>query len=687
MLFPGILADGSLIATAASIRTSLGLDSNDEITFGKLTVGNGPEVTDRVKLQLYDDSNAAFGFTALLEKTVGDSDDLNFDGGILVKHNKLYGGTPGYAHTLQCYALGGTAGMIVGCNNFVGATVPYAPVAGDVPNGFIRFELGPLWPYSEKARLNNRGDLIIGWTLVRKHTASQSGTTITSSSGSFVAADVGRYFIWGDYENGGLQSVADRITAFTDSSHVTVETTRTISSQAGSVRSPKAMFDYLGNFSQGTDEIAAASHVVGGGMRVGLGAWPEAGFGSPATGRFCVSHSTTPWIIGWNGNPTVAAGNVADLYLAARATTGVNDASYIRLTGGKESNTSGDVASFARFYTLTNLGAEVPFLHATSNALVGIGTNTPDSFIGQSTRLAVFGAIHFGTTTSVGTLYCGGGKIIEGTASPNTLTINGGNWTNVAIPNGLVVIGGATPSAKLHVISTTEQLRLAYDATNRVPFTVSSGGDLNIAPTGGDVTITGSLTTSSFIDCTSIRCDGSTVFDTSGLRLDIGSSGGMTTITLGNGAVSTNPLVQWGGTNATFAGIRRSSTSLECCLADGSAFTTFAAANIVLRGLSSTSAIRDRAELETAAIDNTDATRKYRSVHKAYDTAAREYARGWGDGTNGRIAVAAPASAPTDAHLAASQISFYLDESGHNLLVRAKYADGTTMKLATIALA
>lgn len=106
-----------------------------------------------------------------------------------------------------------------------------------------------------------------------------------------------------------------------------------------------------------------------------------------------------------------------------------------------------------------------------------------------------------------------------------------------------------------------------------------------------------------------------------------------------------------------------------------------------LQGISSTSTAREQAEWDTTAIDNTDATRKYRSIHRAYDTAAREYMRGWGDGSNGRVACAAPASAPTDAHLAASQISFYLDESGHNLLIRAKYADGTTLKLATIALA
>ncbi|MEE9367034.1 MAG: hypothetical protein V3W44_10130 [Dehalococcoidales bacterium] len=60
--------------------------------------------------------------------------------------------------------------------------------------------------------------------------------------------------------------------------------------------------------------------------------------------------------------------------------------------------------------------------------------------------------------------------------------------------NGAVGVGLPSPSAKLHILETTEQLRLAYDATNFASFTVSSGGDLTIAPTGGDLAITAILT-------------------------------------------------------------------------------------------------------------------------------------------------------------------------------------------------
>lgn len=59
-------------------------------------------------------------------------------------------------------------------------------------------------------------------------------------------------------------------------------------------------------------------------------------------------------------------------------------------------------------------------------------------------------------------------------------------------------IGTTSPAGKLHVLETTEQLRLGYDVTNYTSFTVSSAGDLTIAPTGGDVTISTTLSTTQF---------------------------------------------------------------------------------------------------------------------------------------------------------------------------------------------
>jgi len=70
-----------------------------------------------------------------------------------------------------------------------------------------------------------------------------------------------------------------------------------------------------------------------------------------------------------------------------------------------------------------------------------------------------------------------------------SLKVTGGAL--LAVDTGNVGIGDSTPDAKLNILATTEQLRLDYDDSNYTSFTVSSSGDLTIAPTGGDTNITG----------------------------------------------------------------------------------------------------------------------------------------------------------------------------------------------------
>jgi len=52
----------------------------------------------------------------------------------------------------------------------------------------------------------------------------------------------------------------------------------------------------------------------------------------------------------------------------------------------------------------------------------------------------------------------------------------------------------------------------------------------------------------------------------------------------------------------------------------------------------------------------------------------------------GNVFLSAIAAAPSSGHLAASEVSFSLDEVGNTVVVTAKYSDGTTVKSATIAL-
>lgn len=68
-----------------------------------------------------------------------------------------------------------------------------------------------------------------------------------------------------------------------------------------------------------------------------------------------------------------------------------------------------------------------------------------------------------------------------------TWTGNYGLYVDSTVDNyfgGNAGFGTASPSARLHAISTTEQLRLGYDASNYYSTTVSSAGSVNFAATG-----------------------------------------------------------------------------------------------------------------------------------------------------------------------------------------------------------
>lgn len=204
-------------------------------------------------------------YAILALSTSGDSADVNIDKAIIVKHDVAYALTPGYAHTLQVYAEAGMHGLILGSNAYVGdgGGGPYAPTESETADGFVRFELGPYWPRSEVGRFNNQGDFIVGWSEVRKHTASQSGNTVTASIGSFTADDVGKFFCWGDLPSlsGGRMAFADRITGFTSSSVITVETSRTISSQKGRVCTALIRMTSTGDLIIATGDLSAGGDV------------------------------------------------------------------------------------------------------------------------------------------------------------------------------------------------------------------------------------------------------------------------------------------------------------------------------------------------------------------------------------------------------------------------------------------
>jgi hypothetical protein len=133
---------------------------------------------------------------------------------------------------------------------------------------------------------------------------------------------------------------------------------------------------------------------------------------------------------------------------------------------------------------------------------VGIGTTTPSkAFV---VALSGKSGGDFEVDTANNTIYLGrlgnvgatdNSTVIyrgrDGTQSfvldyPNAKAWFGGGITNVGI-------GLTNPGAKLESLSTTEQLRLSYDSTNYVPFTVSSTGRITVGRTSS-ITPTNSWT-------------------------------------------------------------------------------------------------------------------------------------------------------------------------------------------------
>ena len=100
----------------------------------------------------------------------------------------------------------------------------------------------------------------------------------------------------------------------------------------------------------------------------------------------------------------------------------------------------------------------------------------------------------------------GGQTLIGGSAASETLTLRStSHATKGKVLLGTLSaydeladrlgVGTASPSAKLHGIATTEQLRLGYDVANYLSATVGSTGEATLAATGGTITLQGTAAT------------------------------------------------------------------------------------------------------------------------------------------------------------------------------------------------
>lgn len=207
--------------------------------------------------------------------------------------------------------------------------------------------------------------------------------------------------------------------------------------------------------------------------------------------------------------------------LTISGNTSLGDASGDTVTANAAAWTFANDTTFALSGGVNGLNIDTnTFSVDASNDKIGIGTAAPDGKL-HVTGAAVGKALAIFNET-------GDQDILVGSASGNTRfrvandgTIYGGYFLDIsntaygidpagtsnfggyslkitggallAADSGNVGIGDQTPDAKLNVLSTTEQLRLDYDDSNYTSFTVGSGGDLTIAPTGSDTNVTGNL--------------------------------------------------------------------------------------------------------------------------------------------------------------------------------------------------
>ncbi len=152
-----------------------------------------------------------------------------------------------------------------------------------------------------------------------------------------------------------------------------------------------------------------------------------------------------------------------------------------------------------------NTGTVTSEMYGTYNRVVNIGAGATvpaassvyAALLNSAGTITTFKAVNVPDITNTGTLtntygvYVG--DITAGTQTNTPFSFYASDASALNYFAGSTGIGAPTISAKLHVLSTTEQLRLGYDASNYVPLTVSSSGDLTVAPSGSDFNLTGDL--------------------------------------------------------------------------------------------------------------------------------------------------------------------------------------------------
>ncbi len=276
-------------------------------------------------------------------------------------------------------------------------------------------------------------------------------------------------------------------------------------------------------------------------------------------------------------------------YIRAYYTDGVQNAAIYHNGQGRISTSSGGV-----YLTPADgmSGCYTPLVHSTflvysSDAThsISLASNGTNGILSTS-----YGALQFKPYSGETTLYDStGAHTLSITPTTTEKWVDSSSGAIAIRPfTGNTLFYKLGTNATIRVYDSTASLysQITHDGTNGIVST--SSGNLNLVPTGGTVAVTGAVTTTTFIDATSIRCNGSQVIYTSGLSLDIGGAGGFNSVQLGNnsGASGLKVLLGYvaGSTQAPMLKIAQTATTVQFRRADDTVDAAISCAGITASG-------------------------------------------------------------------------------------------------------